>query len=899
MMDKTKRELFDRTIIEWADSGIVNIALKLSEFHLSKSQDPYFNYLLGILYRDYLGDGIHASEQFQIAALSELTDKEVKAAAIENRCLLSSSYEEFFDWHEKLQTIDPNAADNMNVSLLQKQAESDITWGEDRRQYADKAFNDGQFGICASVLAIILDSKQVSRRDIADFIKNRIFALRELDKKLSKNLEYYQKADRTALRASLKEIENCIELDSSDSSLWNSKGLCETELSMFDEAITSFKKSLEIRDAIKPRISLSIAYSFNSDFTNATSELDSVKDKVEGNSENKLLKEALEILEVQQSLTKEQRLNQIYYTGVKFNKQWIELTNRGAKELGFSLDKFKSILSSRYDTSHELDKDKLYELLTSFTPWLLSYGWLIPEYKNHSAELILSTLGDIACENNTDIKSACAQWVLSIWLLNGHDKKECTKRWEYLKTILDNNTQRLTEIANNIVNDFDKVLDFDEEEYQKNLPNRIDSATPEEKEQFIAALNAQALQAKASGNIDKAMELWLKQEEICREIDNKFGLQQSLAYQAIIYKASKQFDEAIIALNEQINICDAINEEDHHLQALRNKALVLQDRDDLSEALRTLQKMEELCKQFNRDKELAQCLLDISITYLSMQDMDFGMKYLKDAEILSRRLDLKNQLALVLSNVATVLTNQNKLGEASLVLEEAYEISVKNNLSSRIHEIQNIQGHIEKLKYEQNYKQQMDKALYRRYKAPKENDDADMTVGCLFMLIIFFGILMFVISKFNNLQYMEEEGIKDTIIELVQQDFGTKKDRVLINGFIDEIDDNVVYCAISSDILYCNLPDKQVKIHAQDIQSVIYESVWYDLLFTKKDVAVKYNTSDNSQDTLVFQFMHNKDTGSMFVDQLQSFIQPILKTDTKPELENSNTTNPVDSKPSN
>ena len=101
------QELGEQAVMNWASVGMISEALQFNNFLLNEKHHTQQRYTQGLLLREYMGAGKDAANAFEQAASDPTLSPEIHAAAIENRCLLSFSYEDFFNWFGKLKQVDP------------------------------------------------------------------------------------------------------------------------------------------------------------------------------------------------------------------------------------------------------------------------------------------------------------------------------------------------------------------------------------------------------------------------------------------------------------------------------------------------------------------------------------------------------------------------------------------------------------------------------------------------------------------------------------------------------------------------------------------------------------------------------------------------------------------------
>ena len=81
------------------------------------------------------------------------------------------------------------------------------------------------------------------------------------------------------------------------------------------------------------------------------------------------------------------------------------------------------------------------------------------------------------------------------------------------------------------------------------------------------------------------MALHRQEEQLCRELGNKDGLQRSLGNQALILQARGDLDGAMALHKQEEQLCRELGNKDGLQASLGNQALILQARGDLDGAM--------------------------------------------------------------------------------------------------------------------------------------------------------------------------------------------------------------------------------------------------------------------------------------------------------------------------
>jgi tetratricopeptide (TPR) repeat protein len=220
------------------------------------------------------------------------------------------------------------------------------------------------------------------------------------------------------------------------------------------------------------------------------------------------------------------------------------------------------------------------------------------------------------------------------------------------------------------------------------------------------------------GDNAQAMAMFKNEERICRELSDRFGLQDCLMYQtapllntgdmeginvivqemeknswsmnkrqiarilhakALFLAETGKLDESLKLYREKEKICDEIKDVDCFYMTYNNEALILYEKGDFEESLAVNKKFEKLCIDHGNKYALAMCLLNFAFV-----DYDLGKTYeaigqLKKADDIARKLGHKLTVAMCLGNLAIIYQDTGKPGEAMKLHEEEMEISNEQN----------------------------------------------------------------------------------------------------------------------------------------------------------------------------------------------------------------------------
>jgi tetratricopeptide (TPR) repeat protein len=171
----------------YADLRRLNSARKTLEDAMKnvseRKLELQFNYNLGSLYWSNIGDGVKARHYYKAAAESnEDNFSDLKSNATENMMILSTSYEEYFVWADKLKEFKPTADILIGqYPDIKRQQDAGTPWYEASYSIASSFYNRndtkadrGMYGCAASIYQILLTNRK-EMRITKDYLESIFF----------------------------------------------------------------------------------------------------------------------------------------------------------------------------------------------------------------------------------------------------------------------------------------------------------------------------------------------------------------------------------------------------------------------------------------------------------------------------------------------------------------------------------------------------------------------------------------------------------------------------------------------------------------------------------------------------------------------------------------------------
>jgi tetratricopeptide (TPR) repeat protein len=193
-------------------------------------------------------------------------------------------------------------------------------------------------------------------------------------------------------------------------------------------------------------------------------------------------------------------------------------------------------------------------------------------------------------------------------------------------------------------------------------------------EKLQAALGGQAQLFQAQGDLDGAMALLKKKEQICRELGNKHGLATSLGNQALILLDLGDLDEAMELHKEEERICRELGNKDGFQTSLCNQANVHFVRGNLDAAITLLEECERICRELGNKDGMQAALENQALILVQRGNVDAAMTFHKESERICRELGNMDRLASSLGNQANIFQERGNLDSAMALYKEQEHI---------------------------------------------------------------------------------------------------------------------------------------------------------------------------------------------------------------------------------
>lgn len=228
--------------------GLVRLTDLLDEFR----NEPNVIYAQGLMYRDFLGQGVKASDLFEQAHRKSTPGTEVHALSACNAALYSRDADEFRYRVERAFQIAPHdeAVVRMRADLVGA-LNAGTPWWSLMIDMAEQHRQARSPGPAAVALELALKTCTGTPAELANAHRMRAQCLRELDYVAERHRrtlgEAFAPTERLTLHTAVEEIDLALSHDEWDAELWNLKSAWCALLERHDDALACAAKAIELR----------------------------------------------------------------------------------------------------------------------------------------------------------------------------------------------------------------------------------------------------------------------------------------------------------------------------------------------------------------------------------------------------------------------------------------------------------------------------------------------------------------------------------------------------------------------------------------------------------------------------------------------------------------------------
>lgn len=223
---------------------------------------------------------------------------------------------------------------------------------------------------------------------------------------------------------------------------------------------------------------------------------------------------------------------------------------------------------------------------------------------------------------------------------------------------------------------------------------------PDQQEFFVfskyhaTALNNIGFTYHSNGDVEKALEYYIKSVEIQEQTRDKQGVAITLNNIGIIYNEQGNVLKALEYLNKALAIQERTNDKDGMGSTLTNIGTICMKQGDVPKALVYFNKSIKICKEQGKKTAVAAALDNIGIIYATLHDTIKSLQYFNQSLKIQQEIAYKPGIARTLNNIGDVYKQQGDLDKAleyflkSLKINE--EVKSKGGLASVLNSISDV-----------------------------------------------------------------------------------------------------------------------------------------------------------------------------------------------------------------
>ena len=184
---------------------------------------------------------------------------------------------------------------------------------------------------------------------------------------------------------------------------------------------------------------------------------------------------------------------------------------------------------------------------------------------------------------------------------------------------------------------------------------------------------------KAKDDLDEALNVLIKQEQIYRLTAQKFELQQCLSHQSRILHEANNFKKALAVEQENEQLCRELGKNNELSISLGHQANMLRKIGNFDRALILHQEEEKLCRSAKDKKGLGICLGNKALIFQAKGSVEQALQLHLQAEQIFRDLRLYEELSKEIGAQAFIHLSRGETDQAMLRLNEMERICRDTN----------------------------------------------------------------------------------------------------------------------------------------------------------------------------------------------------------------------------
>jgi len=214
----------------------------------------------------------------------------------------------------------------------------------------------------------------------------------------------------------------------------------------------------------------------------------------------------------------------------------------------------------------------------------------------------------------------------------------------------------------------------------------------DDKDGVQIALGNQGAILRVQGHCDEALRLYEEQEKNSRELGDKSGISIALNNQAGILLELGQPDESMRLLGELERICQEIGDENLRSYSLGNRAAICQVRGQFDDALQLRKEQEQIYRKLGNMEGLQHSLGQQGLIFQERGELDEAMRLQKEKERICQAMGNKIGLSESFGNQGCILCQQGKYDEAMRLHKEQERICREEDIKHGLQQSLGNQG---------------------------------------------------------------------------------------------------------------------------------------------------------------------------------------------------------------
>ncbi len=196
------------------------------------------------------------------------------------------------------------------------------------------------------------------------------------------------------------------------------------------------------------------------------------------------------------------------------------------------------------------------------------------------------------------------------------------------------------------------------------LTQKVEELFADDKWTFGTAYAHRGLILKNWGQLDEALSLYKKQEQICKALGDRAGLSRSYCAQGLIYWKKGLLEKALSLYKKEEHICEELGDRAGLSRSYNNQGLIYKDKGQLEKALSLHKKEEHICEELGDRAGLSRSSCNQGNIYADKGQLEKALSLYKKLEQICEELGDRAGLTLSYGNQGNVYYAKGQLDEA-------------------------------------------------------------------------------------------------------------------------------------------------------------------------------------------------------------------------------------------